>query len=202
MKTHALRMLLVTAGVSSLMVSVARADVQERLFKEYNGWREQCQNYQDPPNGQTTEGCHTAAPAPEPPPAPVAEAAPPPPPPAPVAESKSYIIYFDVGKSTLSPEAQNVIAQAAAEAAALGELKVKVSGYTSTSSSEGFNQKLSQNRAAAVAKALGTAGVGSDKIVAEAHGENSLAVPTPDKTEMPGNRRVVIDVSGVRTPAQ
>lgn len=178
------------------------ATLEERLYQEYNGWREPCQNYQSPPAGYQREGCSLGAvPREEPAPAPEVRAtapAPAPVPPAPVAETHSYTVYFGIGKADLTDSAKRTIADAAQAMKGLSDLHVTVSGYTSTLSSSAYNAKLSQRRADAVAAALVADGVSHEVIREQAFGESNLAVPTPDNTKMPANRRAVIEFTGTK----
>jgi len=65
-----------------------------------------------------------------------------------------YAIQFDTGKSTIRPESQPQIAELA-RYLARAKLPVLVVGHTDNAGELGFNQKLSQARAAAVVAALG-----------------------------------------------
>jgi len=68
-----------------------------------------------------------------------------------------FNVYFDVGRSGLTPEAQKVIAQAIAEAN--GDASLKLSAVAAPSHS-----KLSERRAEAVRAALVAAGISPDRI--------------------------------------
>jgi outer membrane protein OmpA-like peptidoglycan-associated protein len=75
-----------------------------------------------------------------------------------VAAEHRFSVYFDVGKSGLTPEAQQVIAQALRETN--GEASLKLSAAADRSHS-----KLSERRAEAVRAALVAGGIAPDRIV-------------------------------------
>lgn len=116
----------------------------------------------------------------------------------PVAVSKPkpnavrFIVYFPTDKAVLDSNAQQVIAEARAAAAKLGEPLVKISGNADSVGSAAYNQTLSELRAQAVAKMLATGDMPVKAVMTEAHGETQPAVMTPDETAEPRNRRVEI----------
>jgi OmpA-OmpF porin, OOP family len=69
---------------------------------------------------------------------------------------------------------------------------LQVTGFTDTSGSRGYNQRLSERRANAVAAALEHLGVARSDMVVAGRGQNDLRVPTPDGVREPQNRRVEI----------
>jgi len=123
-------------------------------------------------------------PAPAPAPAPVAAPAP--------APARTYLVFFDWDKSTLTPRATTIIAQAASDSKTAATTAISVSGYTDTSGTPDYNQGLSERRAQAVAGQLVTDGVPSSEIEIHAYGETHLLVPTGPGVREPQNRRVEI----------
>jgi opacity protein-like surface antigen len=124
------------------------------------------------------------APAPAPAPAPVAAPAP--------APAKTYLVFFDWDKSTLTPRATEIIAEAASDSKTTSVTTIDVSGYTDTSGTPVYNQGLSERRAQAVAAQLVTDGVPASEIQTHAYGETHLLVPTGPGVREPQNRRVEI----------
>jgi OmpA-OmpF porin, OOP family len=123
-----------------------------------------------------------------PPPAP-----PPPAPPAPPPPTRQvYLVFFDWDKYNITPEGMQIIQLAANQYRAGGSVRLQVTGYTDTSGSPGYNQRLSERRANAVATALERLGVARTDMVVSGRGENDLRVPTPDGVREPQNRRVEI----------
>jgi outer membrane protein OmpA-like peptidoglycan-associated protein len=125
------------------------------------------------------------------PPPPIA-APPPLPPSPPVAERRVFLIFFDWDKSTITPDGMRIIEQAAAAYRAGTPVQIQVTGYTDRSGSPGYNQRLSERRAAAVADALTRLGVPRSDMAVSGHGENDNRVPTADGVREPQNRRVEI----------
>jgi outer membrane protein OmpA-like peptidoglycan-associated protein len=105
-------------------------------------------------------------------------------------------VLFDTGKYTLKPATQISLAKVSGILQAYPGLKLQVEGYTDSTGSPEFNQKLSENRAGAVRDFLVTQGVQVDNIVATGYG---MAKPVADNNTAPGralNRRVQLVVSG------
>jgi OmpA-OmpF porin, OOP family len=118
------------------------------------------------------------------PPAPVA--APPPPP------HQVYLVFFDWDKYDITPEGLQIIQQAAAQWRAGHNVRLEVTGFTDRSGSAGYNQRLSERRAAAVAGALEKLGVPRSDMAVQGRGENDNRVPTANGVREPQNRRVEI----------
>ncbi len=115
--------------------------------------------------------------------------------PAPVAAvaPSDYLVFFDFGKSTLTPEAVDIVNAAASGATAPGT-SIMVIGNTDTVGSAQYNMALGQRRADAVAAQL-IAGGAQGTIIAESRGEESPLVPTGDGVAEPQNRRAQIMIS-------
>jgi outer membrane protein OmpA-like peptidoglycan-associated protein len=121
-----------------------------------------------------------------PPPPPVATASPPPP----------YLVFFDWDSAVVGPSGKEVITLAANTFKAVAPSTVQVTGFTDTSGSADFNQRLSVRRADAVAGVLVQDGVPQSALVVTGRGQNDLRVPTPDGVREPQNRRVEIVAVG------
>jgi OOP family OmpA-OmpF porin len=119
----------------------------------------------------------------------------PPPPPAPPQPS-SYLVFFDWNSAALGPGASEVVQLAANAYRAGAPVTVQVTGYTDTSGSYRYNERLSVRRARAVAATLAQDGVPPGAMVVTGRGENDLRVPTPDGVREPQNRRVEIVEGG------
>ena len=105
-------------------------------------------------------------------------------------------VLFDTGKYTLKPDTQISLAKVAGILLAYPGLKVQVEGYTDSVGSDEFNQKLSENRAAAVKDFLVSQGVSPTNITSAGFGKNN---PVADNSTAAGraqNRRVKMVVSG------
>jgi outer membrane protein OmpA-like peptidoglycan-associated protein len=100
----------------------------------------------------------------------------------------------------VGPSGQEVIGLAAQTYKAGSPVTVQVTGYTDTSGSPEYNQRLSVRRANAVAAVLVQDGVPQTALVVSGKGENDLRVPTPDGVREPQNRRVEIVEGGPPGP--
>lgn len=119
-----------------------------------------------------------------------------PPPPAPMAQSPSFMVFFDWDRSNLSPQAMTTIQQAAAAFKSTGTAVVTVTGHTDTSGPDDYNMALSLRRANVVKNALVSAGVPASAINATGVGEAGLLVQTADGVREPQNRRV--EIAGIQ----
>lgn len=110
-------------------------------------------------------------------------------------EPINVIVYFDYDKSNLTPEASNLIQEAAARALANDVDAVVVSGHADRSGGSAYNQALSERRAGVVREALVANGISADKIRMESYGEDRPAKPTEDGIREPLNRRTEVVIS-------
>jgi len=112
--------------------------------------------------------------------------------PAPAMAGKSFLVFFDWDKSTLSDRARSIIQDAAATAKSTQHTQIEVNGYADTSGTPAYNKGLSMRRAQAVAAELVRLGVGKTEIAIKAFGDTVLLVPTGPGVREPQNRRVEI----------
>jgi OmpA-OmpF porin, OOP family len=125
------------------------------------------------------------------PPAPV----PPTPPVQPAPAARQFVVYFEWDSTTLSADANNVIAQAAQYAASGRPTSILVVGHADTSGSAQYNEGLAMRRSRTVADALVARGVNSGVLRVDGRGERELARPTADGVREPLNRRATIDIN-------
>jgi outer membrane protein OmpA-like peptidoglycan-associated protein len=123
--------------------------------------------------------------------------APPPPPPAAAAvpaqaPARSYLVFFDWDKATLTDRARQIIREAADNSTKVQYTRIEVNGYTDTSGTPRYNQGLSVRRAQAVAAELVKDGVPRNAISIQGFGDTKLLVPTGPGVREPQNRRVEI----------
>ena len=104
----------------------------------------------------------------------------------------TFLVFFGFDRSDLTPEAQQVIADAAREYRSGGTARITVTGHTDTVGTEAYNQALSERRAESVAAEFVRLGVPAGDIVTIGRGESELLVPTGDGVREPQNRRVEI----------
>ena len=122
---------------------------------------------------------------------------PPPPSAAPAAvpaaaAARSYLVFFDWDKATLTDRARQIIREAADNSTHVQYTRIEVNGYTDTSGTPRYNQGLSVRRAQAVAGELVRDGVPAAAISIRGFGETNLLVPTGPGVREPQNRRVEI----------
>jgi len=120
-----------------------------------------------------------------------------PPPPAPAAipapaAARSYLVFFDWDKATLTDRARQIIREAAGNSTKVQYTRIEVNGYTDTSGTQRYNQGLSVRRAEAVAAELVRDGVPREVVSIQGFGETRLLVPTGPGVREPQNRRVEI----------
>ena len=113
--------------------------------------------------------------------------------PAPAVQpARSYLVFFDWDKATLSARAQQIVKEAADNSTRVKYTQIEVNGYTDTSGTPQYNQGLSIRRAQAVAAELVKDGVPRNAIAIQGFGETHLLVPTGPNVREPQNRRVEI----------
>jgi outer membrane protein OmpA-like peptidoglycan-associated protein len=99
------------------------------------------------------------------------------------------LITFDLDSATLTPQArENLDAFVAAlRSRALQPYRFLVEGHTDATGSEGYNQALSERRAASVVDYLVANGIESSRVTSRGYGETRPRLPDADHPE---NRRV------------
>jgi len=106
-------------------------------------------------------------------------------------------VLFEFGRSDIRPDEEPKLQRIAAEIqAALARLKsvlaarLYIAGYTDTVGTNDYNLSLSRRRAEAIAHWFRRHGLAMS-ICWQGFGEDALAVPTPDETPEPRNRRTL-----------
>ncbi len=113
--------------------------------------------------------------------------------PAPVVQpARSYLVFFDWDKATLTDRARQIIKEAADNSTHVQYTRIDVNGYTDTSGTPQYNMGLSMRRAGAVKAELIRDGVPAGAITTQGFGETHLLVPTGPGVREPQNRRVEI----------
>lgn len=104
----------------------------------------------------------------------------------------NYIVFFDFDRSAISPEADRIVAAAAANAQQAKATTIEVTGHADRSGSANYNMRLSQRRAEAIKQALVDKGIPADQIAVTAAGESQPLVATADGVREAQNRRVQV----------
>ncbi len=99
-------------------------------------------------------------------------------------------VHFEFGKAALTAQARNILEQAAAIVERNPHVRVEAVGHTDSVGSDGYNQRLSQQRADAARDFLVAQGVARSRTTARGMGESA---PVADNASSDGrrmNRRV------------
>ena len=105
-------------------------------------------------------------------------------------------VLFDTGKYTLKPATQVSLAKVATILQLYPGLRVQVEGYTDSTGSPAFNQKLSENRADAVRDFLVQNGVPEGNVTSQGFGATNFVADNSTAAGRQQNRRVNLVVSG------
>ncbi len=106
--------------------------------------------------------------------------------------------FFDFDKATLKPEGRQVLDQVAAQAETINLETLIAVGHTDSIGTEEYNQGLSERRANTVKNYLVSKGIPADRIYAEGKGETSPVADNSTREGRAQNRRVEIEIVGVR----
>jgi outer membrane protein OmpA-like peptidoglycan-associated protein len=94
-------------------------------------------------------------------------------------EGKTYLVFFSFDKSDITPEAEQIIGQAAEDAWKSGA-HIVLAGHADSAGSSDYNRRLSESRAVAVRAALVRAGVADSTIQTVGEGEGRRRPPIAD----------------------
>jgi outer membrane protein OmpA-like peptidoglycan-associated protein len=105
-------------------------------------------------------------------------------------------VLFDTGKADLKPSARERLAKVAGILIAYPDIHVEIDGYTDSTGSLEFNERLSQQRAEAVRSFLASQGVNSASITTQGFGPTNPIASNDTPLGRQQNRRVELVVSG------
>ena len=106
----------------------------------------------------------------------------------------SFLVAFVEGTEELNPDAKRVIDEVVAEIATRPAPEIAVVGHTDLIGTDGYNDKLSLQRAERVRAVLTQRGIRESSVSVTGRGERDLLVPTQDGVVEAGNRRVEVNV--------
>lgn len=118
--------------------------------------------------------------------APALKALPPPP--------KQYILYFEHNTAVLTEKSRTQLLNVIRTIKERQPVDISVIGHTDTVGDRGYNYRLSNLRAKAVADLLVAQGVNRSILDVTSHGKENPLIPTGDQVHEPRNRRVEITV--------
>ncbi len=121
---------------------------------------------------------------------------PPPPPPPPVVKQKIVLrgVNFDFDKSTIRPDAAEILAEAARILREQPDIRVSVDGHTDARGTDEYNQRLSERRAQAVVDRLERLGIGPSRLEPQGFGESRPVASNDTEEGRAQNRRVELNV--------
>ncbi|HSH20960.1 MAG TPA: OmpA family protein, partial [Draconibacterium sp.] len=99
-------------------------------------------------------------------------------------------IRFDVGKATIKPESMGIINQIVKLMVEHNDLNFSVEGHTDSDGDDSFNQKLSEERAAAVKQLLVEMGIDNGRLETKGFGESKPVDSNATPEGKANNRRV------------
>jgi len=109
-------------------------------------------------------------------------------------------VQFDTGKATIKPVSDGLLDQVAEVLKGHPDLtKLEIQGHTDSRGQRASNQKLSQDRATAVMKALIARGIGKDRLTAKGYGQDKPIASNTTEEGRASNRRVQFTIVA-RTP--
>jgi outer membrane protein OmpA-like peptidoglycan-associated protein len=105
-------------------------------------------------------------------------------------------VLFDTGKANLRPEARERLAKVAGILLAYPDIRIEIDGYTDSTGTLAFNERLSRERAAAVESYLSQQGVAGTSMTTQGFGPDNPIASNSSSTGRQQNRRVEMVVSG------
>jgi outer membrane protein OmpA-like peptidoglycan-associated protein len=111
---------------------------------------------------------------------------------APTATTRSEVVFFDFGGTTLSAVAQATVRRAAADAQRGQPVNLEIASHAHRAGTAADNLSLSRSRADAVRDELLRNGLGRDQIEMAGPGERDRLAPAPGGLQEARNRRVQV----------
>lgn len=108
------------------------------------------------------------------------------------SKANKYILNFQPGGTSLTPESEAQLPALMADVTQRSGADLVVTGHTDTTGALQANDALSLKRAQVVAQLLVAKGAVESRIEAVGRGKRELLVPTADEVDEPKNRRVEI----------
>ena len=106
----------------------------------------------------------------------------------------TFLLYFQPGGSTLTPESELELTKVVAEINNRKVPDISIIGHTDTAGDSEQNERLGLERANMIRSLISSPKLNADNVSVVSHGEKNQLVPTPGKTAEARNRRVEITV--------
>ncbi|MCT8469083.1 OmpA family protein [Chromohalobacter canadensis] len=106
-------------------------------------------------------------------------------------------VTFDVDSSELRTPARQALNDATAVMREYPKTRINVAGYTDSTGSADYNQRLSERRAQSVADYLGEGGIASNRVATAGYGESQPVASNDTESGRAQNRRVEITLTPV-----
>ena len=107
-------------------------------------------------------------------------------------EARTYVLFFDLGRSDLNARARRIIAEAVGAAQRLAVTRIDVAGHADLTGQPPYNHGLSLRRAQVVGAELVRRGIRKEVISVSAQGDTHPLIQTAPGLREPQNRRVEI----------
>lgn len=106
------------------------------------------------------------------------------------------IVFFEWDSAIPPADSSQILDSVVSNIASCGWQGLIVTGHTDRSGSDAYNDRLSVERATAVAGVLENSGISRSQLIVSGRGETETKVPTLDGERNPTNRRVEVTVQG------
>jgi outer membrane protein OmpA-like peptidoglycan-associated protein len=112
------------------------------------------------------------------------------------AEASKYaaVVYFDTGSAVIKEAGYRELGWFAEKMQPFPQVSILIQGFADATGGDALNQKLSEQRAEAVAKHLSTLGIASPRLIVQGFASEFPAAPNETSKGRLDNRRVEVTV--------
>jgi outer membrane protein OmpA-like peptidoglycan-associated protein len=104
------------------------------------------------------------------------------------------VVYFDTGSAVIKEAGYRELGWFAEKMQPFPQVSILIQGFADATGGDALNQKLSEQRAEAVAKHLSTLGIASPRLVVQGFASEFPAAPNETSKGRLDNRRVEVTV--------
>ena len=112
-----------------------------------------------------------------------------------LSQGISYVVYYKTNNSEIRPDILPQIKQLAELIRPFPEIKIQIAGYADHRGSEDFNLRLSKKRIDNVRATFVNAGISTQRLQLQAHGERAATATQGDKEAYIFDRKVTINLT-------